>query len=330
MSDFLQLTKERRKLIFSQTAVKTDLPSYAVEKDWWVTEIMRIVFSLPYAEAFVFKGGTSLSKGYDLIRRFSEDIDLAIDRAFLGMPGELSKTQIKKLRTKSSEFISTKLIEDLKVEVEKKELPITSIGIESYNASDTDPLRIYITYEPLTERNEYVSPRILLEISCRSLREPFEEVPISSLVDQQYPEATFANPAFPVRTVQPQRTFLEKVFLLHEEWQKEVVRVDRLSRHLYDLERLMDTEFVEKALDDKDLYFHIIEHRSKFSALKGVDYEKHQPSTICILPPDSVIDRYKDDYNEMKESMFSGEPLSWEKLIERLGELQEHIRALKW
>lgn len=71
MSDILQLDNERKAMIFSQTAVKTDLPSYAIEKDWWVPEIMRIGFSLPYAEAFVFKGGTSLSKGYSLIRRFS-------------------------------------------------------------------------------------------------------------------------------------------------------------------------------------------------------------------------------------------------------------------
>ncbi len=330
MSDFLQFDNDRKALIFSQTAVRTGLPSYAVEKDWWVTEIMRIVFSLPYAEAFVFKGGTSLSKGYNLIRRFSEDIDLAIDRTFFDMSGELSRTQIKKLRKKNSKFISTELIEHLTEEIAKKELPITSIGVEPYEASDTDPLRIYITYEPLTEKNKYVTPRILLEISCRSLIEPFEEVPINSLVDQEYPDTTFTNPTFPVRTVQPQRTFLEKVFLLHEEWQKEVIRVDRLSRHLYDLERLMDTKFGKKALNDKDLYFHIIDHRSKFSAVKGVDYEDHQPKAICILPPDNVIKHYEDDYNEMKESMFSGDTLSWKELTERLNKLQKQIRELKW
>ena len=80
--NFLKLEDNRKALIFSQTAARTGLPSYAVEKDWWVTEIVRIVFSLPYAEAFVFKGGTSLSKGYNIIQRFSEDIDLAIDRKF--------------------------------------------------------------------------------------------------------------------------------------------------------------------------------------------------------------------------------------------------------
>lgn len=265
-----------------------------------------------------------------MIRRFSEDIDLAIDRTFFDMSGELSRTQIKKLRKKNSKFISTELIEHLTEEIAKKELPITSIGVEPYEASDTDPLRIYITYEPLTEKNKYVTPRILLEISCRSLIEPFEEVPINSLVDQEYPDTTFTNPTFPVRTVQPQRTFLEKVFLLHEEWQKEVIRVDRLSRHLYDLERLMDTKFGKKALNDKDLYFHIIDHRSKFSAVKGVDYEDHQPKAICILPPDNVIKHYEDDYNEMKESMFSGDTLSWKELTERLNKLQKQIRELKW
>ncbi len=330
MSEFLKLDNERKALIFSQTAVRTGLPSYAVEKDWWVTEILRIVFSLPYAEAFVFKGGTSLSKCYNIIQRFSEDIDLAIDQKFLGFEGELSRNAIKRLRQASSRFIDTKFAVDVKKEIEKLELPVTSFEVEPFQSSDTDPLRISITYNPLTEKNEYVTPRVLLEISCRSLREPCEEVLVNSLVDQEYPETDFMNPAFKIKTVQPQRTFLEKVFLLHEEWQKKNIRVERLSRHLYDLERLMNTKYAEIGLNDKDLYFHIVNHRSKFTALKGIDYANHHPNNIQIIPPESVLKAYENDYNEMKESMFSGEKLSWNDLIKKLTELQKLVRSIDW
>lgn len=328
MSEFLSLTNEQKIRIFTQAGVKANLPAFAVEKDWWVTEMLRIVFSLPYAEAFVFKGGTSLSKGYDLINRFSEDIDLAIDRAYFDMEGELSRSQIKKLRKKSAKFISTELLADITKAIKNSKLPISSIGVEPFEDSDTDPLRIFITYEPLTRQSEYIEPRVLLEISCRSLREPCENVPIRSIVDREFESADFANPAFDVRTVEPQRTFLEKIFLLHEEWQKENIRVDRLSRHLYDLEKLMDSDHAEKALKDGKLFYHIAEHRSTFSPLRGIDYSNHIPSSINIVPPDSVIEDYADDYNVMKESMFTGESLSWNDILKRLTTLQERIRAL--
>jgi hypothetical protein len=330
MSDFIELTEEQKRNIFTQTGVKANLPAFAIEKDWWVTEMLRIIFSLPYAEAFVFKGGTSLSKGYSLINRFSEDIDLAIDRAYFDMEGELSRSQINKLRKKSAKFISTKLLGDITEAVKKKKLPISSIGVEPFEDSDTDPLRIYVTYDPLTKQGEYLKPRILLEISCRSLREPCEDVPIHSLVDKEFESAIFANPTFAVRTVEPQRTFLEKIFLLHEEWQKDNIRVDRLSRHLYDLERLMDTDHAKKAFKDRELFYHIAKHRSTFSPLKGIDYNNHIPSSIKIIPPDTVIQDYETDYNVMKESMFTGESLSWDAIIKRLTQLQERIIVLDW
>lgn len=330
MSDFTNFTKEQKTRIFTQTGVRANLPAFAVEKDWWVTEMLRIVFSLPYAEAFVFKGGTSLSKGYDLINRFSEDIDLAIDRAYFDMQGELSRSQIKKLRKKSAKFISTELLADITQAIEKKKLPISSIGVEPFEDSDTDPLRIYVTYYPLTKQSNYLEPRILLEISCRSLREPCEDVQIKSLVDREFNEETFTNPAFAVRTVEPQRTFLEKIFLLHEEWQKDSIRVDRLSRHLYDLERLMDTDHAKKAFKDEELFYHIAEHRSTFSPLKGIDYTKHKPSSIQIIPPNSIIEDYATDYKVMQESMFAGESLTWDAILKRLTQLQNRIKALDW
>lgn len=330
MSDFINLTNEQKTRIFTQAGVRANLPAFAVEKDWWVTEMLRIVFSLPYAEAFVFKGGTSLSKGYDLINRFSEDIDLAIDRAYFNMEGDLSRSQIKKLRKKSARFISTELLADITEAIEKSKLPISSIGIEPFEDSDTDPLRIYITYEPLIKKSEYIEPRVLLEISCRSLREPCEDVPIQSIVDREFESADFANPTFDVRTVEPQRTFLEKIFLLHEEWQKKNIRVDRLSRHLYDLEKLMDTDHAKKALENGKLFYHIAKHRSTFSPLKGIHYANHRPISIQIIPPDSVIEDYENDYNVMRENMFVGESKTWDAMLKRLTQLQKRIRRLDW
>jgi predicted nucleotidyltransferase component of viral defense system len=106
-TDWLRISNERRIEILNQASNNTGLPAIAVEKDWWVTLALKASFELKYAASIVFKGGTSLSKGWNLIERFSEDIDLAIDRKFFGFEGDISKSQIKNLRKISCEFISS-------------------------------------------------------------------------------------------------------------------------------------------------------------------------------------------------------------------------------
>lgn len=330
MNEFLKLSEAQRKEIFEQTAVRAGLPAYAIEKDWWVTQLLRIIFTSKYSSSLVFKGGTSLSKAYGLITRFSEDIDLGIDRAYFDMDGELTRNQIKTLRKKSSKFISGAFFKMVNQGLIDEKLPFMSIDIEPYESSDTDPLRISITYKPLVEHNIYILPRILLEISCRSLKDPNEERPIQAIIDREFAEINFSREAFSVSTVSPERTFLEKIFLLHEEWQKKNIRVDRLSRHLYDLERIMDTEYDTRAFKNSDLYNTIIKHREHFTHIQGVDYSKHIPQLIKIIPPTSVLTDYEKDYSEMSEHMFVGENLSWEKLIERLKLLESKINSLDW
>ncbi len=114
-STWLTLSKERRVEMLNMATALTGLPAIAIEKDWWVSLCLNASFSLPYSDHIVFKGGTSLSKGWDLIERFSEDIDLAIDRKFFGFEGEMSKTQIRKLRKLSCEFITTNTNKSLKM-----------------------------------------------------------------------------------------------------------------------------------------------------------------------------------------------------------------------
>jgi predicted nucleotidyltransferase component of viral defense system len=116
--EWLKLADERKKIIIIQTANHLGLPPHAVEKDWWVTLALRATFALPVGEHLVFKGGTSLSKAWQLIERFSEDIDLAIDRSFFGFQDELSKSQIDKLRKKSCQYVSSQLKDELQKQLE--------------------------------------------------------------------------------------------------------------------------------------------------------------------------------------------------------------------
>ncbi|MCU0440746.1 MAG: nucleotidyl transferase AbiEii/AbiGii toxin family protein [Raineya sp.] len=320
-TNWLTLSKERRIEILNQVTELTGLPAIAIEKDWWVTLCLNASFSLPYGNQIVFKGGTSLSKGWDLIQRFSEDIDLAIDRKFFGFEGDISKTQIKKLRKHSCEFISTEFLKDLtQTLTDWGAIAECEIFAQPVKDSDKDPQVIEIHYNSVVDTSEYLPQRVLIEISSRSLLEPTEKREINSILSVNFPKLDFATDAYSIPTVLPQRTFLEKIFLLHEEFSQdpEKIRIDRLSRHLYDLVRLMDTEHGIAALQDKELYNNIIAHREKFNPLRGHDYCNYTPDKIKIIPPDTVIKEYEKDYSEMSKFMIYGEALTFDRLVKRI------------
>lgn len=330
-SNWLTLSKERRIEILNQATELTGLPSVAIEKDWWVTLALNASFSLPYSKNIVFKGGTSLSKGWNLIERFSEDIDLAIDRKFFGFDGDISKTQIKNLRKLSCEFISTTFLADLtKTLTEWKAIDECKLIAQPVKDSDKDPQVIEIHYNSVIDTSEYLPQRVLIEVSSRSLMEPIEERKINSILSENFPQQSFVTVPFAIPTVLPQRTFLEKIFLLHEEFSQdaEKIRIDRLSRHLYDLEKLMDTEHGVEALKNKDLYNNIVAHREKFNPLRGLDYANHIPNKISIIPPDTVMKDYEKDYEAMTSFMIYGEPLKFDQLMKRILELQTRINGI--
>ena len=331
VKEWFALSENTRRNIFNEVGAREGLPSGAIEKDWWVSLALRIVFSLPFAEYLVFKGGTSLSKGWNLIDRFSEDIDLAIDRKYLGFDGELSKTQVKKLKKVSSRFVREDFAKGVSDWIEAMGVPDVNVHVQDGLDSDTDPLTIELFYKSLTDDSRYLRPRVLLEVGARSLMEPSEKRLIQSMIDVHFKGRDFGEAAVPVPIVLPKRTFLEKAFLLHEEFQKphEQIRVDRLSRHLYDLERLMHTQHGEDALADPALFKSIIAHREKFNSMKGVDYATHKPASIDFVPPAAVIKKWKVDYGVMQENMIWGESKSFEALIKSLEQLRERFRKIK-
>lgn len=330
-TEWLKIPAEKRIEILNQASNSTGLPAIAIEKDWWVTLALKASFALDYSQHIVFKGGTSLSKGWNLIERFSEDIDLAIDRKFFGFEGEISKSQIKNLRKESCEFISTTFLEDLtKQFTEWKAITECKLNAQPVNDSDKDPQVIEIHYNSVFDKSDYLPQRVLIEVSSRSLMEPSENREIKSILSSTFPDQTFATKPFSISTVLPQRTFLEKIFLLHEEFSQDTtkIRIDRLSRHLYDLEKLMDTEHGKAAINDTELYKGIVIHREKFNPLRGLDYSNHIPSKIKIIPTDTVIKEWEKDYQTMTENMIYGEPLKFDSLIKRILQLQKRINDI--
>lgn len=330
------LSIQERKDVFTFVGASKKIRAEAAEKDWWVVQVIRALFTSQYKDRISFKGGTSLSKGWGLIERFSEDIDIAIDREFLGLPGELSRTQISdKLRRASCSFVRT----DLKLAVEKglkaSGIPekMFDVEVDVTPVSTTDPEKIYINYDSVFGNaiDKYVKPRVIIEAGARSIIQPSEVRTIQSFVFEILPsDRKISDAEIDVATAPAQRTFLEKIFLLHEEFHKEgAIRVNRMSRHLYDIEKMMDTD-VGQSIYDRDLYLSIVNHRRKFIGLKGFDYNTLMPQTIDIIPPSEVMTQWEGDYRSMQESMIFGESLSFDELIKRIKILNDRINCLKY
>jgi hypothetical protein len=330
MNKWQNIDRQRRINIIENISNRTTLSPASIEKDWWVTMTLRALFSCECAKHIVFKGGTSLSKAWNLIERFSEDIDIAIDRVFFGFEGELKRKQINNLRRASCSYIKNKLKDEIDNKLKEAGITEYSIFVEETQDSTKDPQIIEVHYQSLFASESYIADKVMVEIGARSLMEPSEDVRLRSLIAENYPDADFADTEIAIPTVIPQRTFLEKAFLLHEEFQKPEasIRIDRMSRHLYDLERLMDTGFARKALEDISLYKAIIDHRSKLTAISGVDYSTHSPDRINFVPLESVMEKWRNDYAAMQAGMIYGESLPFGKLIERIKLLNEHFRAI--
>ncbi len=322
MKNWLTLPKEEQVELFTQIGVKTNLPPQAVEKDAWVTLMLRMIFTSNLANHLIFKGGTSLSKAFNLIQRFSEDIDIGIDRKHLGFEGDLSKGQIRKLRRACHTFVSQYLAELLKKQLASYGVneSLFEVVVENTQVSDQDPETIKVNYQSLFGEITYLPKRVLIEVSARSLIEPNQEVSVKSLIDEHYPETDFAEDEFIVHATNPQKTFLEKLILLHEEFEKpnEKIRHLRMSRHFYDIGQIIDSEFGKEAIKNRELFESIVAHRSILTPMKTTNYETLTLQSLRITPSDEHLTNYKSDYREMQSSMIHGDSLDFDALIKKI------------
>src|SRR3989339_314781 len=258
LNSWVLLSLEERQTILANIAEEKGIDDNAIEKDFWVSMVLKAIFSLSCSKGIVFKGGTSLSKGWDLIKRFSEDCDLSIDRTVLGFEKELNGTQRNKLRKASKIFIERTLA----IELEGALNLLGMMGhfkivVPETKESDKDPVEFFVEYDSILPRkNPYIPEKVKIEVSCRSLTEPFEPVGMRSMIEDAYPDEPFTEPPFYVPTVLPGKTFLEKTFLLHEEFNRAGggTVVERLSRHLYDIEKMMDKDFIIEVMNNESLY----------------------------------------------------------------------------
>jgi hypothetical protein len=330
MDAFLKLSPDDQRLYCEQAQSRLNLPPASIEKDFWVCWTLRELFSLPgWGEHLAFKGGTSLSKAWKLIERFSEDIDVVIDREFLGFGGEtLSGNRQKKLIKTCSERIHAELRPALEQRF-KAILPSAAKWSlkPADDAEDKDQQTLLFQYPGvLTGTAIYLRPVVKIEMGARSDTEPSESPTLRPYLCEAFPEQ-LGDGAFSLKTVAARRTFWDKAMLLHEETYRpaDKPRKRPLARHYYDLWRLIQKGVAEQAVADPGLFDRVAAHRQEFFDYRWMNYDTLRPGSLRLLPlPDQLVS-WRGDYGEMKKEMFFGEVPTFDEILRAVGEFEKQF-----
>ncbi len=327
MSIWIQFNNDEKLVVLQQTAVARNIVEHAVEKDWWVSAILMALSKTSWASYLQFKGGTSLSKAWGLINRFSEDIDLSISRSFFGLPDE-TKQQRSEIRRQAFHYIKDSLINELNEILLSFGVYDFEIQLGTQNSSAIIEI-IEVKYKSiLPTLLNYIMPVVKIEFSAMSLDEPYSEQKITTLIHSHFPDLDEELICM-FKSVLPERTFLEKLFLLHEEYQKINPRTERMSRHLYDLEKMICSPYAELAIQNTNLYLTIINHRQKFNNIPEIDYKLHHPSTIQVCPPEKLYNDWKNDYERLCESfIYDKSKITFDELMSSIFYFTERIRQI--
>jgi len=337
MNNWLSLSKKEQINLFNQASNKTGLPPETIEKDAWVTLILRMLFSSELSPYIVFKGGTSLSKAYKIIERFSEDIDLVIDKEYFNISsnGITNRTYLERLRRASHLFSLNTIPEVLKKQFSEYGVSedLYDITVPNIKVSTQDPEVVFVQYNSVFDKKdikeEYLKSHVLIETGARFLSEPNEEKQIMSIIDENFTNNSFTESPFFIKSVSPDKTMLEKMILLHEEFNKpeDNIRNERMSRHLYDIYKISKTEYKQKAIKDSELFATIVNHRKIFTPIKPIDYDNLKLKDLDFIPYNEYNDLYKADYKKMQLNMiYDTDCPSYENLIKELESLKIEIR----
>jgi hypothetical protein len=334
-----------RAALFNQAGAARGVTNAIIEKDFWVCWTLKRLFGIQGEDSpgLVFKGGTSLSKAYDAIRRFSEDIDLSFDRADLGYEGERDPKAAPS--GKKADKLIGDLIADVAAHIKIVVLPRLSVAIErelgapadagwSLTIEPRDAQSLIFEYPASLAANDYagfayMSRRVKLEFGARGDPWPTEKRDIVPYAAQEFPDF-FEEPACTVDVPALQRTFWEKATALHAEHHRELKSAtpQYLSRHYYDLAMLASTDRGKEATKDTELLRQVADHKSIFFRSGWASYETARAGTLRLSPHPGRIADLRADYRKMAPMMFDDPAPSFDDVMKRIAELEKTINGV--
>lgn len=319
--------------VFAIAGAKRGLLPLIIEKDFWVCWTLERLFSLPdFGEHLLFKGGTSLSKVYGVIQRFSEDIDLSLSRASLGGnledPEKATSNNQRKLRSEAlvaafHETVTNRLLPALRACI------MEQLGQEGWSLTQdlADTGTLHFGYPRATAGTlSYIRPEVKIELGGRNDDWPAENRTVTAYVAEELPEVMPGSVS--VRALAARRTFWEKATILHAEYHRPLGKAhgERLSRHYSDLAQMAGTEVEAQALADLPLLARVRAHKMAFYTAPWASYETARPGTLHLLPPAERLVKLRADYRGMG-AMFFGPALPFDDMVERIAALEGRINS---
>ena len=333
MDGFANDTPERRDEAFQQATTQLGISKAIVEKDFWVCWSLKQLFTLPsFGDQIIFKGGTSLSKVYDVIHRFSEDVDLSLDRTQLGFAGmrdpgnpDLSggkrKTLLQELQDTAEEVVSGPLKAEIHSTFDDKLKHDFSVTTDP-----NDKQTLLFAYPSIADTyGGYVKPIVRFEFGARGVHLPAEVKKISPFISQAFPDLLSTDTA-DVKVLGVERTFWEKATILHMLYHQDAAKplADRMSRHYYDMAQLIVTDHKNSAIEQIRLLEQVAHHKSVFFKAAWANYENAKPGSLRLLPNANLEAELRADYVGMDE-MIIGDAPSFDDILGIIGAFEAEV-----
>lgn len=325
MDRVAHLPERDRDVLFGEAASRKRMTPAVVEKDFWVCFLLQKLFSDgDISKHLLFKGGTSLSKVYGLLDRFSEDIDLVLEwkaiteeDPFAQRSNKKQEQFIEEQRRRAGEYVLSSILPMLKREVG---------DICTLTPDQDDPGKVEVRY-PGTFSSGYLKPAVLLEIGPIAGWLPNEAHSIQPYAAEVFPEQ-FKVRSCNVLTVAAERTFWEKVLILHKEAHRSNSAVlPRASRHYYDVMRMARSPVRKSALGKLNILADVADFVQRFYPSAWARFELAKPGTMKLVPSSEVEAAHRRDYNEMQEMIY-GEKPTFDEILGEIETLEREINAL--
>jgi len=339
MDKFVSLDAKDKRAYFEVAAANLNIMPQLVEKDFWVCWILKVLFSLPEVGGHLtFKGGTSLSKCYNVIKRFSEDIDISIERTFLSKTKTIepdkeksnkeNQKRLKELQEVCKTKIDEVIVPGLKQTIatalpNKKEWKI------ELDTEDPDGQTVLFTFpHSMTSNAEsYIRSSVKVEFGARADHWPVETATIVPYIVNVPGERVVEGVS--VRVLAAERTFWEKATILHMiyNYPTEKNVPPRMSRHYYDIYAMSGSPIYKRALESITLLKTVAEHKALFFKANWAHYEEATPAGLRLLPREDQMGALKNDYRQMQQ-MFFEEPPTFDQIIEKLRGIEKEINRI--
>jgi hypothetical protein len=331
---FLDLQPQERRLYIEQAAVRRNVSAVVIEKDFWVCWLLGILFGSEFSGSLVFKGGTSLSKVFGVIERFSEDIDLSLAPEFLQLPeAGTSRNQASKWMKRAEDACG--------VAVQKQIAPVLEAAVETVLGKRggtwfeflTDPATnspVLLFHYPSTQPSgfDYLKRSVKLEFGSLTDQQPAGRHPVRPWVADILP-AAFPDWKCEVVSLEVERSFWEKATILHTEYHRppEKPTPDRFSRHYADTAALARHPSAARAIEQHDLRSRVVAWKGQFFGSKWANYDLAKPGTFRLVPPAKRLPALRRDYQAMSQ-MYLSEPATFDEVMAALAELEKRINVV--